>query len=117
MKGLIIVIRNEKLDAVKNILQNYNSGGMTVSNVVGCGRQKGYADLEGVVFHPDKKVSTYLLSKIQINVIVKDSDVNDLINQICDVAQTGKCGDGKIFVYDVLDAVRIRTNEHGEDAI
>ncbi|MBP3311246.1 MAG: P-II family nitrogen regulator [Butyricicoccus sp.] len=117
MKGLMILIRKEKLDAVKAVLQKRNASGMTVTKVLGCGRQKLNSDAEGVQFMPGMEMQRGLLSKLRIDVIVKDEDVEPLIDAICEAAYTGKYGDGKIFIYDVIDAVRIRTKERGPSAV
>lgn len=117
MKGLMIMIRKEKLDAVKAVLQKRNASGMTVSKVLGCGRQKTTPDIEGLQFVPGMEMQRGLLSKLRIDIIVKDEDVEPLIDDICEAAYTGKCGDGKIFIYDVIDAVRIRTKERGPSAV
>lgn len=117
MKGLMILIRKEKLDAVKAVLQKRNANGMTVSKVLGCGRQQINPDMEGLQFTPGMEMSGDLLSKLRIDVIVNDEDMEPLIDAICEAAYTGKCGDGKIFIYDVIDAVRIRTKERGPSAV
>ncbi|MGL4791345.1 MAG: P-II family nitrogen regulator [Anaerotignaceae bacterium] len=117
MKGIIIITRNEALERVQKILNECNAGGITVSKVMGSGRMHGYAEPESVEITFDMKVNLKLTSKTRIEVIVNDEDVENIIDKVCDVAFTGKYGDGKIFVYDVLDAVRIRTKERGKDAI
>lgn len=118
MKGLMITIRKEKLDEVKSVLLKYNSGGMTVTNAAGCGRQKGIPDPEGININAyDTNLKVDLLSKLKIDVIVQDEDVDKVIDEVCEAAFTGRYGDGKIFVYDILEVVRIRTKEKGRDAV
>ena len=116
MKGLIIFIRKEKLDAVKAVLQTRNASGMTVSKAAGCGRRKRAAETD-IHLMPGMEMQQNLLAKFRIDVVVKDADVEPLIDEICAAAYTGKYGDGKIFVYDVIDAVRIRTKERGDAAL
>lgn len=117
MKNLVIIIRKEKLDAVKQVLHTRTPGGMTVSRVLGCGRQKADPAVSGIPLVPGIEVEVGLMSKIRIDAVVRDEDVDTLIDAVCGAAATGKYGDGKIFVLDVLDAVRIRTRERGEDAL
>lgn len=117
MKGLIIFTRKEKLDAVKQVLHDRTPGGMAVSDVLGCGRQKADPNITGIPLVPGIEVEIGLMHKVRIDAVVRDEDAEPLIDAICDVAATGKFGDGKIFVYDVVDAVRIRTRERGEAAL
>lgn len=116
MKGLMIIVRAEKLDAVKKALQVYGNGGMTVTKVNGCGKQQGKFDPISLPLMPGADMGG-LLSKMRIDVVVPDDDVEKVIDEVCAYACTGRHGDGKIFVYDVLDAVRIRTHERGEKAL
>ena len=85
---------------------------MTVSDVKGFGRQKGTTEL-----YRGHEYKTDFLPKLKIEVAIKDSQVDDGIDAISKVANTGKIGDGKIFVYDLENAIRIRTGETGEDAL
>lgn len=112
MKKVEAVIRQEKLDAVRSALDEIGYYGMTVSQVIGQGRQKG------VVLQ--WRVGEYrvdLLPKIKIEVVILDNDVPKALNAITRSARTGERGDGKIFVMPVEDAVRVRTGEEGENAI
>ena len=113
MKQLELIIRTDELEKVKIILvDRFSCGGMTVSNVMGCGNQKGFTDeYTGV------RSNVNLLPKIKIEVIVKDEDVETIIDNICDEIVTGKSGDGKIIIKAVEDVVRIRTKERGAAAI
>ncbi len=117
MKQLNIIVRKEKLDAVKQAILAYSAGGMTVYDVSGCGTYEELPDTEGLVFSPDMKRDVRLTSKVRFDVVVNDEEVDTLIENICEVAFTGKCGDGKIFVSPIEQAVRIRTRELGTEAI
>ncbi len=116
MKQLSIIVRKEKLVDVKNVLFEYNSGGMTVYDVMGCGHYREL-DSEGVSYVPKSDPHINLTSKVRIDTVVNDDKVEMLMDKICDVASTGKCGDGKIFVTNVEDAIRIRNRERGTEAI
>ena len=112
MKKIEAIIRPEKLNDVKIILSNIDVQGMTVSNVMGFGKQKGYTQI-----YRGQEIETKLLPKIKLEVVVPTEKVDIVVAAIADTSKTGKFGDGKIFVYDVLDAIRIRTGEHGENAL
>ncbi len=112
MKKIEVVTRPEKLVGLKEVLASHNCQGMTVMSVMGCGRQKGY--LPEMNFTGD---DINLLPKIMAFVVVEDDVVEDIVTDIASAVETGKNGDGKIFVTDVLGAVRIRTNERNSDAI
>ena len=113
MIELNFIIKPDKLEQVKEILvDEFHCGGMTVHNVLGCGEQKGFTEeYVGVRTHVN------LLPKMHISVVVKDEDVDRIIDEICDRITTGHYGDGKIFIKDVIDAVRVRTKERGDKAI
>ncbi|MBI5193769.1 MAG: P-II family nitrogen regulator [Nitrospirae bacterium] len=112
MKKIVAVIRPFKLDDVKNALNQAGVTGMTVSDVKGFGRQKGHAELyRGAEYVID------FLPKTKIEVVVTDEIAEKVISAIVDSARTGKLGDGKIFITNVTETVRIRTGERGEDAI
>lgn len=112
MKKIEVVTRPEKLVGLKEVLASHNCMGMTVYSVMGCGRQKGY--LPEMNFTGD---DINLLPKIMAFVVVEDEVVEDILADITATIRTGKNGDGKIFVTDVLEAVRVRTNERNSDAI
>jgi nitrogen regulatory protein P-II 1 len=118
MKELVIIIRPEKLEDVKNILDDVNCGGMTLSTAMGCGTQKGVAD-EGESVNEIKglKTTINLLPKVKVEVVVADKDVENIIDKLRETCVTGRVGDGKIFIKDVQDAVRIRTGERGVKAL
>jgi nitrogen regulatory protein P-II 1 len=106
------IIREEKLDDLKNALAEAGFLGMTVSEVKGRGRQKGYTlNFRG------KPITVDLLPKLKIELTIDDSDVEKLVDIIRKNASTGEIGDGKIFLYPVADAIRIRTGERGSGAI
>ncbi|ADG81575.1 nitrogen regulatory protein P-II [Thermincola ferriacetica] len=112
MKKVEAIIRPSKLDDLKDALGKYDIHGLTVTEVVGCGLQKGKKEIyRGTEYTID------LLPKIKIEIVVKDSVVDELVKLISDTAKTGEIGDGKIFIYTVEKAVRIRTGEAGEAAI
>ncbi|MDI1326349.1 P-II family nitrogen regulator [Brevundimonas sp. BR2-1] len=112
MKKIEAVIKPFKLDEVKEALQDAGVQGMTVLEAKGYGRQKGHSELyRGAEYVID------FLPKIKIEVVVSDDMVNSVVDAIQAAARTGKIGDGKIFVTDVLDVIRIRTGETGAQAV
>ncbi len=117
MKQMSIIVRKEKLNEVKQAILTYSAGGMTVYDVSGCGTYEELPDTEGLVFSPDMKRDVRLTSKVRFDVVVKDDEVDTLMEKICDVACTDRCGDGKIFVSPIEKAIRIRTRERDEEAI
>lgn len=117
MKELVIIIRPEKLEKVKMLLDAVNCGGMTISTVMGCGAQKGIIEETGVNTIKGLKTNINLLPKIRVEVVVPDKLVEDIITEIRDNVATGNVGDGKIFIRDIEDAVRIRTGERGKKAL
>lgn len=112
MKMLVAIIKPFKLDAVREALGDMGVQGMTVTEVRGFGRQKGHTELyRGAEYTVD------LLPKIKIEVAVPAELVDKAIDAVIRGAKTGQIGDGKIFVYDVEQAIRIRTGETGDDAV
>jgi nitrogen regulatory protein P-II 1 len=112
MKKVEAIIKPFKLDEVKDALVEIGIGGMTVTEVRGFGQQKGHTEIyRGTEYVID------FLPKVKIEVVVKDEDVEKAIETIMKTAQTGRVGDGKIFVIPVEEVVRIRTGERGEQAI
>lgn len=113
MKQLDFYIRPEKIETIKNILiDQYQCGGMTVVNCMGCGAQKGFQEeMKGI------RTNVNLLPKLKVEAIVKDEDVDGIVDKVCDETITGRYGDGKIVVKAVEDVIRVRTKEHGEKAI
>jgi nitrogen regulatory protein P-II 1 len=112
MKKVEALIRHFKLEDVKDALTECGVHGMTVTEVRGFGRQKGHTETyRGAEYTVD------FVPKIKVEVVVSDHDLNAVVDTIARVAKTGQVGDGKIFVWDLTNAVRIRTGETGEQAI
>ena len=112
MKKIEAIIKPFKLDEVKEALQEAGIQGITVLEAKGFGRQKGHTELyRGAEYVVD------FLPKVKIEVVVSDQLVEKAVDAVVKAAHTGKIGDGKIFVYDVGQVVRIRTGETGEDAV
>ena len=112
MKKIEAVIKPFKLDEVKEALQDAGVQGMTVLEAKGYGRQKGHSELyRGAEYVID------FLPKIKIEVVVSDDMVAPVVEAIQAAARTGKIGDGKIFVSDIIDVIRIRTGETGPQAV
>ena len=112
MKKIEAIIKPFKLDEVKEALQELGVQGMTVQEVRGYGRQKGHTELyRGAEYVVD------FLPKIKVEVVVSDDQLETAIEAITSAARTGRIGDGKIFVSDLTDVVRIRTGERGRQAI
>jgi len=107
------IIREDKYEDVKDALSNINVHGITVSEVMGCGVQKGYADIVR-----GTKVDINMLPKIKFEIVVSSEEwLLKTIDKIEKTAFTGNPGDGKIFVYEVMDAVRISSGQRGPEAI
>lgn len=112
MKKIEAIIKPFKLDEVKEALQGIGVQGITVIEAKGFGRQKGHTELyRGAEYVVD------FLPKVKIEVVLQDAMVNEAIEAIKNAAQTGRIGDGKIFVSTIEQAVRIRTGETGGDAV
>ncbi len=112
MKKIEAVIKPFKLDEVKTALLGIGVQGMTVSEVRGFGRQKGHTELyRGAEYVVD------LLPKVKVEVVVADELVDKVVVTIKDTAKTGRIGDGKVFVSEIADVIRIRTGERGESAV
>ena len=112
MKYIISIIKPGKLDEVREALSSLGVAGMTVSEVKGFGRQKGHKELyRGAEYTID------FLPKIKIEVAVDDALADQTVSTIAEAAKSGKIGDGKIFVLDLQEAIRIRTGESGSEAL
>jgi len=112
MKKVEAVIRHFKLEDVKNALTEQGIQGMTITEVRGFGRQKGHTEMyRGTEYAVD------FVPKVKVEVIVPNAIAKTVIDTILRTAQTGQIGDGKIFVTDLADTIRIRTGETGEDAL
>lgn len=112
MKHVEMILRPEKLEDLKAILDSMNIHGMTVTMVSGCGKQKGR-----VKVYRGTEFSINLIPKVKVETVVRDELVDELVRKVLKDIQTGEIGDGKIFVTNVEQAVRIRTGETGSDAI
>ena len=112
MKKIEAIIKPFKLDDVKEALNEIGLQGMTISEVKGYGRQKGHKEIyRGAEYVVD------FIPKIKLEIVIEDSRVEALVGKIQQAANTGKIGDGKIFVLPVEEAIRVRTGEKGKDAI
>ena len=112
MKKIEAIIRPEKIDSVRKGLQQIGCSGLMVSEIEGHGKQKGITQQwRGEKFKVD------LLPKIKLEIVANDSDVQNIAKTILDNAKTGEVGDGKIFIYSIENAIRIRTGEEGDIAI
>jgi nitrogen regulatory protein P-II 2 len=112
MKLIKAIIKPFKLDDVREALSEVGVQGITVSEVKGFGRQKGHTELyRGAEYRVD------FLPKVKLETVVSDEDVENVVNAIRESANTGKIGDGKIFVLPIEQAVRIRTGETGDEAL
>jgi nitrogen regulatory protein P-II 1 len=112
MKKVEAIIKPFKLDDVKEALNEIGLQGMTISEVKGYGRQKGHKEIyRGAEYVVD------FIPKIKIEIVIDDERVNSVLYVIQQAANTGKIGDGKIFVHPVEEAIRVRTGERGKDAI
>jgi nitrogen regulatory protein P-II 1 len=112
MKKIEAIIRPGKLEDIKEALNKYNVQGLTISQVMGCGHQKGRKE-----YYRGTEVTMNLLPKIKLEIVIKDESLEDVLAIITKEAKTGEVGDGKIFIYTVENAIRIRTGEQGETAI
>ena len=112
MKLIIAIIKPFKLEEVKEALVELGIQGMTVTNVEGYGRQKGHTEVyRGAEYVVD------FIPKIKIEIIIKSDMVDKVVKAILQAARTGNIGDGKIFILPVETVIRVRTGEHGEDAV
>jgi nitrogen regulatory protein P-II 1 len=112
MKKIEAIIQPFKLDAVKDALKGIGVAGMTVTEVKGHGRQKGHKEI-----YRGQEYVVDLLPKVKIEAVLADAQLEEAVQAIVAAARTGKIGDGKIFVSDVAEAIRIRNDERGETAL
>ena len=112
MKLVTAIIKPFKLDAVKEALTNAGVEGMTVTEVKGFGRQKGHTEI-----YRGSEYTVDFLPKVKIEIAITDELKDKVISAIANAAKTGKIGDGKIFVTPLDDVLRIRTDEHGDNAV
>lgn len=112
MKFIIAIIKPSRLDHVREALNALNVLGMTATEVKGYGRQKGHSEI-----YRGAEYEVHFLPKLKLEIAVDDGQVDAVITAVREAASTGKIGDGKIFVIDLEQAVRIRTGESGPDAL
>jgi nitrogen regulatory protein P-II 1 len=112
MRKIEAIIQPHKLEDVKEALKNSGVDGMTITEVRGHGRQKGHTEVyRGMEYRVD------LLPKVKVEMVVSDQRADEVIRTLVTAARTGKIGDGKVFVYEVADAVRIRNDDRGDAAL
>ncbi len=112
MKKLEMIIKPERLEDLKKILTELKANGLMITNIMGYGNQKGYVQIyRGTENHVN------LLPKVKVETVVTEDIAEKIIERVLKEINTGNYGDGKIFVYDVEDAIRIRTGERGHDAL
>jgi nitrogen regulatory protein P-II 1 len=112
MKKIEAVIQPHKFEDVKEALKNIGVTGMTVTEVRGHGRQKGHKEVyRGMEYQVD------LLPKVKLEVVVPDERLQEVVSSLTGAARTGRIGDGKIFISDIADAIRIRNDDRGETAL
>ena len=112
MKKIEAVIQPFKIDEVKESLKNIGIDGMTITEVRGHGRQKGHKEV-----YRGQEYNVDLLPKVKVELVIPDQRLEEVINTLTSAARTGKIGDGKIFIYDVAEAIRIRNSDRGEAAL
>jgi nitrogen regulatory protein P-II 1 len=112
MKKLETIIRPDRLQAVQDALDELGVSGLTISEVMGCGRQKGYTER-----YRGSRANISLLPKLKVESVMPDELVDSAIQAVIGAAYTGAIGDGRVFVYDCEQSVRIRTGERGADAV
>lgn len=112
MKKVEAVVQPFKMEDVKEALKNIGIDGMTISEVRGHGRQKGHKEV-----YRGQEYNVDLLPKVKFELVIQDSRLDEVVDCITNAARSGKIGDGKIFVYDVAEAIRIRNGDRGELAV
>ncbi len=112
MKKIEAIVQPFKLDEVQEALKNIGVDGMTISEVRGHGRQKGHKEV-----YRGQEYQVDLLPKVKFELVVADTRCDEVVGALTKAARTGKIGDGKIFVFDVAEAIRIRNDERGESAL
>jgi nitrogen regulatory protein P-II 1 len=112
MKKIEAIIQPFKLEEVKEALKNIGVDGMTISDVRGHGRQKGHREI-----YRGQEYNVDLLPKVKVEAVVSDARLQEVVGVLSSAARTGKIGDGKIFIFDVADAIRIRNDDRGESAL
>uniref|UniRef100_Q01QH0 Nitrogen regulatory protein P-II n=1 Tax=Solibacter usitatus (strain Ellin6076) TaxID=234267 RepID=Q01QH0_SOLUE len=112
MKKIEAIIQPFKLDEVKEALKSIGIDGMTITDVRGHGRQKGHKEV-----YRGQEYNVDLLPKVKLELVVPSDRADEVIKTLIQSARTGKIGDGKVFVFDIAEAIRIRNDDHGESAL
>ena len=112
MKKIEAFIRPEKLEDIKGIIDQLGINGLSIQQVMGCGNQKGWKE-----FIRGTEIDYNFLPKIKVEMVVLDEQAEGVVAALIETARTGEFGDGKVFLYDVRDAIRIRTGERGDPAV
>jgi nitrogen regulatory protein P-II 1 len=112
MKKIEAVVQPFRMEEVKEALKNIGIDGMTISEVRGHGRQKGHKEV-----YRGQEYNVDLLPKVKFELVIPDTRLDEVVDCITNAARSGKIGDGKIFVYDLRDAIRIRNGDRGDQAI
>ena len=112
MTKLEAIIQPSRFEAVKEVLTELGIGGMTITDVRGHGRQKGHTEV-----YRGSEYKVEFVPKVKVEVVIDEEILEGAVNAIIKAARTGKFGDGKIFVFPVEESIRIRTGEHGENAV
>jgi nitrogen regulatory protein P-II 1 len=112
MKKIEAVVQPFKMEEVKEALKNIGIDGMTISEVRGHGRQKGHKEV-----YRGQEYNVDLLPKVKFELVIQDARLDEVVECVTNAARSGKIGDGKIFIYDVAEAIRIRNGDRGEAAV
>lgn len=112
MKKLEMIVRPEQLEDLKAILESCSATGLMITNIMGYGNQKGYKQI-----YRGTEYNVNLLPKTKVETVVSAEVAEKIVDLITNQLKTGSYGDGKIFIYDVEDAIRVRTGERGEEAL
>lgn len=112
MKKVEAVIRPDRLQAVQDALDGLGASGLTITDVMGCGSQRGYTET-----YRGAQANISLQRKLKVETVVAENVVEGVVSAITEAARTGEIGDGKIFILPVDDAIRIRTGERGEENV
>jgi len=112
MKKIEAVVQPFKMEEVKEALKNIGVDGMTITEVRGHGRQKGHKEV-----YRGQEYNVDLLPKVKFELVIQDARLDEVVECVTNAARSGKIGDGKIFVYDVAEAIRIRNGDRGEAAV
>jgi nitrogen regulatory protein P-II 1 len=112
LKKIEAIIRPETLEPLKSELLKIKINGLTINQVLGCGKQHGFTE-----YIRGNEIILNTLQKIEVKMVIPDERLDEVIDTIIAVTSTGEMGDGKIFISEVLDCIRIRTREHGDSAL